>query len=269
MINFSERFQALLPNDAHVQDELSALLTPCAKPVDSPSAAWLALQQDHRALWQFCTPLREALGISQRTVLVSLLHKHYCQQQFGPRAAQALLDQPWPAFEDNEQVHLSHDQRQLCWHSDQPIAPAAAQTSLSALMSQIPEQLNVQYRTWRALGIGPGVYWSNAALSLVMPWNLLLGHVRESEQLGQLSQAFLTGFGEKLAAQLQWIGVRQHGLRHWLPKRQGCCLQYQCTQGEGQCGTCSLRSKDEFLTLIAQHYGAIEEDSSPLATPAG
>lgn len=260
-------FQRLLPDDAHVQEELQELLQPKLLPTDLlPSASpvhshdWAAVSQSKATLWSFCAPLREALGIDNASVLVSVLHKHYCQQTLGRQAALMLLNRP--AINLSTQVAWASDARRLLWRH----TPSQYSLDLPELLAQSNQQLASDYRDWRALGIGPGVYWSNAALALVMPWNLLLGHVPESEALGQASQAFLGAFGGKLAAQLQWLGVRQQGLRHWLPKRLGCCLQYQCTRGEGQCGTCSLRSKDEFLGLLAAHYGALEEDSTPLAS---
>lgn len=257
-------FQRLLPDDAHVQEELSELLQPELWQSESSVSShdWAAVSQSKATLWSFCAPLREALGIDNAGVLISLLHKHYCQQTLGRQAALTLLNRP--TINLSAQVSLAAESQRLLWRHSLCQHPL----DLPQLVAQTHQRLASDYRHWRALGIGPGVYWSNAALALVMPWNLLLGHVRESEELGQASQAFLAAFGGKLAAQLQWLGVRQHGRRHWLPKRLGCCLQYQCTRGEGRCGTCSLRSQEQFLELVAAHYGPVEEDSTPLASSA-
>lgn len=260
-MNFAALFNQLLPNDAHVQEEVAELSTP---PALASTQHWPTLSANRDALWQASQPLREQLGIDNATVLVSVLHKHYCQQTFARQALLSLLEQP--ALQLGEQVGHSHAHKRWVW----PHAADSRVLSHAELVDWAREHLTHSYRPWRQLGLGPGVFWSNAALSLVMPWNLILGHTPASEALGQISQAYLASFGEKISQQLQWIGVRRQGLRHWLPKREGCCLQYQCSNGEGQCGTCSLRSKDEFLSLIRAHYGPVEEDSSPapLAIPA-
>ncbi|SEK34543.1 hypothetical protein SAMN05216214_10210 [Atopomonas hussainii] len=253
-MNFTALYHQLLPNDAHVQEEIAELRD---LPAPQRQEHWPTISASRDALWQASAPLRAQLGIDNATVLVSVLHKQYCQQTFARQALLSLLQQP--ALELGAQVGLCPAHKRWLWTYPQ----GSAVFSHAELIAWSQAQLKHSYPLWRQLGLGPGVFWSNAALSLVMPWNFILGHTAASEELGQISQAYLASFGEKISQQLQWIGVRRQGLRHWLPKREGCCLQYQCSNSEGQCGTCSLRSKDEFLTLIRAHYGPVEEDSSP------